>query len=175
MSEGNFHWIPVPPPDKPIVQSDAAVLGLISGLELVRSRGGRCANCSGYMMSDSPMVWVPDSVRPDDSAEVVADQCRRGALNGARSGWCLPCADALGKPKGLKAVVAAILPKKHNASKREPWHTLLLDPAIWTIYLFAEIVRPKGDVVDVIGRAIIFALLLMVAGAIYVRVKAARP
>lgn len=103
----------VAPPAKAPIQPDAVVLGLLPGLRVEPSWClCRCSVCHSAIGNGAPLVWVPDFVRPGDSAEVVTEACRQGAYNGESSGWCLSCADALGKPK-LRVIV--------NTSKPLSW------------------------------------------------------
>lgn len=89
----------LPPKIVPIEQI-AETLGLVAGLRAQKGTGGwRCSHCNAYQTAElSWTVWVPDSVNASDSAEAIADQCRRNAYNGCSSAWCLKCAKALGHP-----------------------------------------------------------------------------
>lgn len=102
-----LEFVEVPPPKVVPVDQFSETMGLLPGLKAEKGHEGyRCANCGVYQKGPW-MVWVPDSVRPSDSAEAISDQCRRNAYNGCGSGWCLKCAKALGKP--VRSLARSIL------------------------------------------------------------------
>jgi hypothetical protein len=75
----------------------AAALGILPNLRAERKQSGwRCGNCGTYQVGETWMVWVPDSVREDDSTAAITAQCESNRLNGLFGGWCLPCAKRLG-------------------------------------------------------------------------------
>lgn len=85
----------ISPPRRAPRYPDAEALGLPEGLRAEnKTRPFRCACCS-QMQQPGTMVWVPDSVRPDDPEWWTTEASRLNAFNGAFSGWCLPCARAL--------------------------------------------------------------------------------
>lgn len=90
--------VPVPPPSKSPFDEKANSLGLVRGLRAQKSRDQyRCFACSQMQKPDSWLVWVPDAVRLGDPAWSVSEFARQSAFNGTSSGWCLKCAQTLGR------------------------------------------------------------------------------
>jgi hypothetical protein len=92
-------FVKVPPPKTVPVDDLARNLGLLPGLRAEQHNSlFRCSSCNNMQVEpEQIMVWVPDSVMRHDSAEAIAEICRRSAFNGSSSGWCLTCAKKLGK------------------------------------------------------------------------------
>lgn len=87
-------WSKVPPPDLPPTQS---VSGLIPGLRIeTKNSEFRCCCCNRMQPASTNLVWVPDSIHRGDSKKTVLEACRLNMYNGNHSGWCEPCARALG-------------------------------------------------------------------------------
>ncbi len=88
----------VPPPAVAPEDIVASAFGLPRGLRFEPNYGQfRCNQCRRLTSGNEGIVWVPDFVRITDSAEAVTEAARRGAFNGEASGWCLPCAQRLGR------------------------------------------------------------------------------
>lgn len=93
MSNPDFTFKEVPPPDDVPVDQLGAALGLCDGLRAETTDFMyRCGCCNQMQRPGSYIVHVPYCVLPGDPAWSVSEHCRRGAYNGMYDGWCIDCA-----------------------------------------------------------------------------------
>lgn len=126
------HFVEVPPPKVAPVFPGSAEAGVLTCLRVRQREGGqwRCAQCKRMQPDGSTLVEVPDSVRLGDASWSVEEFARTGAYNGSGSGWCVPCARKLGKPKVLDTRLLVLpAPAYSNRSKLPP--EFACHPSAW--------------------------------------------